>query len=244
MIQRVFEKQDRGPGRAVALSIQALIVASLVIFAVQTLPDLGDTVRHALQIAEVVIVAIFTVEYSLRVYAAEDRRGFIFSFFGLVDLVAILPFYLSLGLDLRTLRVVRLLRLFRILKLARYSVAMRRLHRAFLLAREELVLFLSATGIVLYLAAVGIYYFERDAQPDTFKSVFHSLWWAVVTLTTVGYGDAYPLTVGGRCFTFVVLVVGLGIVALPAGILASALSEARRMEGSTPEPVDDEPTPN
>jgi len=84
--------------------------------------------------------------------------------------------------------------------------------------------------LLLYLAAVGIYYFEHDAQPETFASVFHSLWWAVATLTTVGYGDVYPMTAGGKLFTFIVLLIGLGVVSVPAGLVASALSKAREMD--------------
>ena len=83
---------------------------------------------------------------------------------------------------------------------------------------------------MLYLSAVGIFYFENEAQPEQFKSVFHSLWWAVTTLTTVGYGDAYPVTTGGRIFTFLVLMLGLGTVAVPSGLVASALSKARQEE--------------
>lgn len=81
------------------------------------------------------------------------------------------------------------------------------------------------SAIMLYLSAVGIYYFEHQAQPELFQSVFHSLWWAVTTLTTVGYGDMYPITVGGRIFTFFVLMIGLGIVAVPTGLIASAMSK-------------------
>ena len=84
--------------------------------------------------------------------------------------------------------------------------------------------------VLLYVAAVGIYFFERDAQPDAFASIFHSLWWAIVTLTTVGYGDVYPITLGGRIFTFFILMLGLGMVAVPTGLLASALSQARELE--------------
>ena len=150
-----------------------------------------------------------------------------FSFYGLVDLAAILPFYIASGLDLRAVRVFRLLRLVRILKLLKYSKAIDRFHRALVIAKEELILFGFVAAIMLYLSAVGIYYFENSAQPDQFKSVFHSLWWAVTTLTTVGYGDMYPITAGGKLFTFVVLMIGLGIVAVPTGLIASALSQVR-----------------
>lgn len=145
-------------------------------------------------------------------------------------MLAVLPFYIASGIDLRSLRVFRLLRLFRILKLLRYSQAICRFHRAFVLAKEELVLFSAVASILLYLSAVGIYYFEHDAQPDQFSSIFHSLWWAMATLTTVGYGDVYPITLGGRAFTFLVLMLGLGVVAVPTGLVASALSQARKEE--------------
>jgi len=98
------------------------------------------------------------------------------------------------------------------------------------LAREELVLFSIIASMLLYFSAVGIYYFEHNAQPEAFSSIFQSLWWAVATFTTVGYGDVYPVTTGGRFFTFLVLMVGLGLVAVPTGLVASALSAARKSE--------------
>jgi voltage-gated potassium channel len=219
-------------GRFFAFFIQFLIIVSLVLFSIGTLPDLSELTNNILYKIEIGIVVVFTVEYLLRVYTAKNKLKFIFSFFGIVDLFAILPFYLSTGLDLRSLRIFRLLRLITILKLFRYSKAIRRFHRALIIAKEELILFSCVAIILLYLSAVGIYYFEHSAQPEQFKSVFHSLWWAVVTLTTVGYGDIYPITAGGRVFTFGVLMVGLGIVAVPTGLISSALSQARNEEAT------------
>jgi voltage-gated potassium channel len=229
-VNEIIAESDTRAGRVFGYGIQILIVLSLVSFSVETLPGLTDRARLALHQFEVFTVLVFTLEYLLRIYAAPRKLGFIFSFFGVVDLLAILPFYLATGLDLRSIRILRLLKLVRALKLARYSAAARRFHKAFLIAKEEIILFLCVALIVLYLAAVGIYYFENQAQPEAFKSVFHSLWWAVATLTTVGYGDIYPVTVGGKCFTFVVLIVGLGVVSVPAGLVASALSKARELE--------------
>ena len=114
--------------------------------------------------------------------------------------------------------------------MGRYSKAIQRFHSAFLLSKEQIALFFSITTILLFIGAVGIYYFERDAQPDKFVSIFHSLWWSVITLTTVGYGDIYPVTIGGRFFTIVVLMVGIGIVAVPAAIVTAALSQAQNFE--------------
>jgi len=104
------------------------------------------------------------------------------------------------------------------------------LQTAFTLVKEEIILFFVVTAILLYLTAAGIYYFEHQLQPDAFSSIFSGLWWAVATLTTVGYGDVYPVTTGGKIFTFFVLIIGLGIVAVPSGLMASALSEARKQE--------------
>ena len=230
-IKSMVENPDTPQGKVFALSIQLLIVVSLFTFSVDTLPDLNAETKQLLRKIEVLTVGIFTVEYLLRLAVADVKRRFVFSFFGMVDLLAIVPFYLSTGLDLRSIRIVRLLRLIRIFKLFRYSRAVKRFHRAIVIAKEELVLFGFVALIILYLSAVGIYYFENAAQPDNFKSVLHSLWWAVTTLTTVGYGDMYPITAGGKFFTFLVLMLGLGVVAVPTGLLASALSQAREEEG-------------
>ncbi len=226
-LRSIVERNDTPGGRRFDLFIQLLIVVSVVSFSIETLPDIGDATRGWLRALDTVILVTFTVEYLLRVSLAKNKLGFIFSFFGLIDLIAIVPFLLFTGVDMRSARACRLLRLF---KLVRYSSALRRYHLALKLAKDELVIFISSTLLVLYLAATGIYYFEHQAQPDTFSSVFHSLWWAVVTVTTVGYGDSVPVTTGGRVFTFVVLMVGLGVVAMPAGLVASALGEARRLE--------------
>ena len=235
-LKKIIEDSDTRAGRAFDLSIQALIVLSLVAFSVGTLPSLPESIRTALDVFEVCCILVFTAEYLARIAVADKKLSYIFSFLGLIDLLAILPFYLMSGLDLRAVRAFRLLRLVRVLKLARYSAAARRFHKAFLLAREELILFVLVASIMLYLAAVGIYYFEHEAQPEAFQSVFHSLWWAVATLTTVGYGDVYPITAGGRIFTAFVLFVGLGIVAIPAGMVATALSRARTIEDDAQKP--------
>ena len=226
-IRRVIDSTESTSGKIFTFSIQFLIIVSLVTFSIDTLPDLSPEAKKSLRLIEVITVAIFSLEYVLRLIAAEKVFKFVFSFYGLIDLAAILPFYIASGLDLRAVRVFRLLRLLRILKLLKYNQAISRFRRALVIAKEELLLFGMIAGILLYLSAVGIYYFENGAQPEQFKSVFHSLWWAVTTLTTVGYGDMYPITAGGRLFTFFVLIIGLGIVAVPTGLVASALSQVR-----------------
>lgn len=217
-------------GRWLDLFLQALIVVNLVALALETLPGLTDDQQYLLHLTEVISIAIFTVECLARCILSKPVLGYALSFYGLIDLLSILPFYLTAGLDMRSARVVRLMRLLRLLKLTRYSKAARRYRHAFMIAREELVLFGCAALVILYLAAVGIYHFEHAAQPDKFSSVPDSMWWAIVTLTTVGYGDIYPVTIGGRMFTSLVLILGLGFVAVPTGLLAGALAKAREQE--------------
>jgi len=231
-LRRVVEGRDTPAGRIFDFIVQLLILVSLVSFSIETLPNLSEQAKQKLRIIEVGTVAIFTIEYLLRLIVAKKKLRFVFSFYGLVDLIAILPFYISTGVDLRSIRVLRFLRAFRVLKFARYSRAIRLYGRAFSMIKDELLLFFTATLLLFYVSAVGIYYFEREAQPEAFASVFHGMWWAVVTLTTVGYGGVIPITVGGRIFTFVILMIGLGVVAVPTGLMASALSEARRLESA------------
>lgn len=192
------------------------------------MPNLDNYTKLFLRYFEVFCISVFTLEFLIRLYFSKPKGKYLFSFFGIIDLVAILPFYLSSGVDLRSARAFRLLRLFRLLKLARYNTAMKRFNQAFVIAKEELILFTTVALILLYLSSVGIYYFEHEAQPETFSSVFHSFWWSIATLTTVGYGDIYPVTAGGKVFTFFVLMTGLGLVAVPTGLVASALSDSRR----------------
>lgn len=227
-----FTRDENGCVRLGRLewAVVILVLASAITFSLETLPDLSPGFRHALWIFEVISVLVFTVEYAVRLALARPRRAYAFSFFGWIDLLAVLPFFLSLGFDLRALRLFRLFRVFRLFKLTKYVKGMHRIRRSFAMVREELVLFFFAAGIVIYLLAMGIYLFEHQAQPEVFRSVFDGIWWAVCTLTTVGYGDAYPVTLAGRLFTVVILLTGLGVVAVPTGLISSALSRIRDEE--------------
>ena len=231
-LKSIVENNDTPEGRVFDICIQVLIILSLIFFSIETLPGLSDEVRRTLNVLEGIIVGIFTVEYLMRISVADRKLAFIFSFYGIIDLLSILPFYLALGIDLRSIRILRVFRLFRAFKLLRYSLAIRRFHKALILVKEEMILFTILAVMLLYFSAVGIYYFEHRAQPEAFSSIFQSLWWAVATLTTVGYGDIYPVTTGGKMFTFFVLMIGLGVVAVPTGLVASALSGAREIEDS------------
>lgn len=222
-ILAVLDGTDREVGATVALSIHGLIIASAITYAISTIPSLPLEVHVWLGRFEALCVIIFMGEYFLRLYAAPNRLRYALSFWGLIDLIAWLPSVLLVTGATAAIRLVRLLQVFRVLKIMRYSRALRRLGRAFHESRDELAVFFFVAFFLLYLAAVGIYFFENPEQPQAFSSVPASLWWAVVTLTTVGYGDVVPVTVGGRIFTTLVLFLGMGVFAVPAGIITSAL---------------------
>lgn len=226
----ILEDNTTKKGRYFDYFIQALIFLSLVSFSLDTLPNLSEEFRQFLDGFEVFSIIIFSIEYLLRVYVSKKPFKYIFSFYGLIDIIAILPFYLNKFLDLRFLRAFRIFRVFRALKLMRYNKALNRFNLAFKIVKEEIILFFMVTLVLIFITSAGIYFFENEAQPEVFKSVFHSAWWSIVTLTTVGYGDVYPITIGGKIFTFFVLMIGVGLVTIPAGLVATALSKAREIE--------------
>ncbi|MXY32967.1 MAG: ion transporter [Boseongicola sp. SB0664_bin_43] len=231
----LVDSRESHYGRFFDNIVFGLISISVISFSLETLPGLSDLTLSVLYAIEVVTIGLFTVEYGLRFYAAKNKTSYVFGFYGIVDILAILPFYLmffGIGhVDARIIRILRFLRVLRVLKFLRYNKAAERLQRAILISKEEIVLFAVLSLILLYISATGIWFFEHEVQPDKFGSIFDGLWWAVATLTTVGYGDVYPVTAGGRFFTFVLLMIGLGFVSIPSGIIASALSKARNEEG-------------
>jgi len=217
------------------LSIFGLIVLNVLATIAGTVGTVQERYGAALRAFEVLSVVVFTAEYLLRIWACvedtsyngsiEGRIEFAKTLPALIDLIAVLPFYLSLGLDLRFVRVLRLLRVFRLAKAARYFPALRLFGRVFREKREEIVVSLSFLAILLVMTSSLIYYVERGAQPDTFGSIPEALWWSVVTVTTVGYGDAYPVTAFGQVLGGMVALLGTGIGAIPAGLLASGFNE-------------------
>lgn len=230
VLRRLIEENTTRQGMIFDYCIQVLILISLIDFSLDTLPDKSALFQRILNIIEAMTATVFVVEYCLRIFVARKPLRYIFSFYGLIDLLAILPYLLALSLDLRSLRAFRVFRVFRALKLLRYNRAINRFTVAARLVREELVLFLMVVAILLFLSSAGIYFFENQAQPKLFTSLFSSAWWSIVTLTTVGYGDVYPVTLGGKVFTFFILMLGVGMVTVPAGLVASALSQAREIE--------------
>ena len=165
--------------------IQVLILLSLITFTIETLPNNSVSTIHILNLFEYTCIIIFTIEYFLRIFVSKNPLRYIFSFYGIIDLLAIFPFYLRGAYDLRALRAFRIFRIFRALKLVRYNQALNRFHLAFKIVKEEIILFFIVTCIFVFLASAGIYFFENQAQPELFSSVIHSGWWAIATLTTI-----------------------------------------------------------
>jgi voltage-gated potassium channel len=227
----IIEDNTSPKGKIFDYFIQILILLSLIAFTIETLPNNSIYTIDVLNAFELICVIIFTIEYLLRIFVSKKPFRYIFSFYGVIDLLAILPFHLRGAYDLRALRAFRIFRIFRALKLIRYNKALNRFHIAAKIVKEEMILFFIVTAIFIFLASAGIYFFENKAQPELFSSVIHSGWWAIATLTTVGYGDVYPITMGGKIFTFFILLIGVGVVTVPAGLVASALSKAREIEG-------------
>ena len=228
-IRTVVEDNSTKKGKIFDYTIQLLILLSLVGFSIETLPNNSDELIEFLYVFEIFCITVFSFEYFLRILISNKPFNYIFSFYGIIDFLAIIPYYLS-SIDLRFLRAFRVFRVFRAFKLVKYNKALNRFQIAYRIVKEELTLFLVVILILLFIVSAGIYFFENQAQPEVFKSIFHSSWWSIVTLTTVGYGDVYPITLGGKIFTFFVLIIGVGVVTVPAGLVATSLSKAREIQ--------------
>lgn len=227
-IDRLVSGTDTPRGRRYEALSQAIVVLSAAVLALETLPDLTPFWRNALLGLEIFCLTAFAVDFWLRLYSAPDRRAYLTSFWGIIDLLSWLPALFFLAPDWQVVRILKLFRLVRLLKLVRGIAAVERLRYAFRETWDELLVVISAAALVVFLSSVGIYHFEKEAQPDLFKSIPHSMWWAIATLSTVGYGDIYPVTVGGRIFTALVMLVGLGVIAVPAGLITAALLDQSR----------------
>ena len=221
-----------------------LIILSVVCIVLESFHEIARDYGRVFFALEVFTVVIFTLEYLARLWTADllypksrfPRLRYVFSFMALVDLAAFLPFYLPIGrLDLRYLRLFRLTRLLRIFKLHRYSSAFQMVTEVIVESSYQLFASFSLLAITILVSAIVMYGAERTAQPDAFPNVPAAIWWAVVSIATVGYGDVYPITVVGKIFGSIISVVGIGVVAIPAGVMAAGFSQAiaRRKEGET-----------
>lgn len=215
--------------------IYSLIVFSALFAILETEKTIYDIAPSMFSLIEILIVSVFIVEYTARIYAVGEiekysgirgRIRYIFSFWSIIDLLAILPFLLSFtSSNAFILRLLRLLRLMRVARLGRYSQAMTAIVEAISLRRYELTLSMAVAAIILVLSSACLYLLEGDIQEEAFGSIPRALWWSIATLTTVGYGDVTPLTALGKVFAAITAITGVGMIAMPTGILASAFSD-------------------
>lgn len=239
--KRVFEIIERAKpsdkaSKAFDLLIISLIILNIIAVIISSFSNLTEAITDLLYYFEFISVIIFTIEYFLRIWTAQflfpnskwPSIKFSLSFLAIIDLFAILPFYIPfiIPFDLRFLRMLRLLRLFRIFKLNRYNNAMDTIVQVLKNEKEKLITTLFITSILLIFASSIMYYVENEAQPDQFPNIIASIWWAVATLTTVGYGDVYPITAIGKLLSGIIAMLGIGLVALPTGIISSGFINA------------------
>jgi len=218
------------------LFIITLIILNVVAIVLESIEPLRQEFRIAFDYFEIFSVIVFTVEYILRIWTANlipeykkiisGNIRYALSPLAIIDLLAFLPFYLPfVGVDLRLLRMLRIFRVFRLFKIARYIEALSFITRVFKKKKEELVISLIFTVFLLLVAATFMYYIENEIQPEKFSSIPETMWWGIATLTTVGYGDIYPITPLGQFLGGIIAIIGIGLFALPTGILASGFSD-------------------
>ena len=213
------------------LFIITLVILNVFAVIISSFNNLSNSLLDFLNFFEIISVLIFTIEYLLRLLTANllytnskfPYLKFIFSFMAIIDLFSVLPFYIPflISVDLRFIRLLRLFRLFRIFKLNRYNNAMSLIVKVLKNEKEKLYTTVFVTSILLIFASSIMYYVENEAQPNQFPNIIASIWWAVATLTTVGYGDVYPITMLGKLLSGIIAIMGIGLVALPTGIISS-----------------------
>lgn len=238
--RRVFELLEVAAphdiaSKAVDIVLVSLIMVNVIIIIADTF-TLSDSVSRVFGVIENVSVGVFTVEYAARVWTSDlkypqlssfrARLKYILSFAAVIDLVSLLPSFLTfISANLMILRMFRVFRLFRAFKLNRYTHALRDIGEVFRKKASQLISSLIVVGFLIIIAAVLMYDAEHAAQPDKFDNALSGIWWAIATLTTVGYGDIYPVTALGRIMSAVIAILGIGLVAVPTGIISAGFSE-------------------
>lgn len=217
--------------------ITILIVLNVFAVVAESYADFEKQYHYVLLYFEIFSVFVFSIEYILRIWTAtilypdlkpyRARIKFAFSFLAIIDLLAVLPFYLPLliTVDLRFVRALRLVRLLRVLKLSRHNESLKMMGRVLKKSKSELGITVFVVLILLIVASSMMFFLEHDAQPDAFSDIGQGFWWAVATLTTVGYGDIYPVTGWGKLVSGLIALLGIGLVALPTGIIGSSFMD-------------------
>lgn len=213
-------------GRAFDISLIIAIVASLIVLILESIPSVATEWSQQLRYIEYSFTALFTLEYLLRLYCSPNPKSYATSFFGVVDLLAILPTYIAIFFPgasfMGVIRLLRVMRIFRILKLIRYLQDSNILLRSLLMARRKIFIFFSTVGILVTI--FGALIFIIEGPENGFTSIPQSIYWAIVTITTVGYGDITPQTAFGKAIASLTMLLGYSILAVPTGIITAELS--------------------
>ncbi|KAB0466365.1 ion transporter [Vibrio chagasii] len=213
-------------GRAFDISLIIAILASLLVLILESIPNVMTEWSQELRYIEYTFTALFTIEYLLRLYCSPKPKSYATSFYGIVDLLAILPTYLAIFFPgasfMGVVRLLRVMRIFRILKLVRYLQDSNILLRSLLMARRKVLIFFSTVGILVVI--FGALIFVIEGPENGFTSIPHSIYWAIVTITTVGYGDMVPQTAIGKAIASLTMLLGYSILAVPTGIITAELS--------------------
>ncbi len=239
--KRTFEIIETANGGDIASRIFDIVIISLIIInVVAVIADtftISASTRIIFNYIEFISVIIFTIEYLLRLWTSDllrpnlspfkARLRYTISFMAVIDLLSILPFYIPfiIPIDLRILRTLRIVRLLRMFKINRYTSAMKVIGNVFKNKAGQLLSSMLVLFILMIIASVLMYNIENNAQPEQFANAFSSFWWAIATLTTVGYGDIYPITVAGKILSSIIALLGVGLVAVPTGIISAGFIE-------------------
>ena len=226
-LHEIIYEADSREGKIFDLVIIVAILFSILLVMLESVKELDAKYHRFFNISEWVITILFTIEYILRVVSVKRPRSYIFSFYGVIDFLSTIPKYLSLFIGgahaLVALRGLRLLRIFRILKLVRFVGATNNLGKALKASRFKIFVFISAVLIICIIIGTIMYLIEGD--PSGFTSIPRSIYWSIVTLTTVGYGDIAPQTALGQLLASLVMILGYGIIAIPTGIVGAEMAK-------------------
>jgi voltage-gated potassium channel len=231
-LHEVIFEADTGSGKVFDIILLGAILLSVVIVMLESVPEFNEKYGTFFSIIEWCFTILFSIEYVLRIISIRKPFSYIFSFYGVIDLLSIIPTYiglLPLGTDASSLTVIRslrLLRVFRILKLGKYLKEAKTLSKALIASKRKIIVFLGAIFTVVIILGTVMYLVETPE--DGFTSIPRSIYWAIVTLTTVGYGDIYPVTALGQFIASIVMILGYAIIAVPTGIVTNELIKVDR----------------
>lgn len=218
------------------ITLTILILLNAIAIVLESVQSIHEPFKEWFHLFELVSIIFFSIEYVLRIWSCVEfekfknpvsgRIKFIFTPLAIIDILAIIPFYLVMfTIDLRYIRILRVFRLFRLFKLTRYVKALNAIGKVFQEKKEQLVISMVMILFLLLIASCVMYYVENEAQPEVFTSIPETMWWGIATLTTVGYGDMYPVTGLGQLLGGIIAILGIGLFALPTGILAAGFSK-------------------